>query len=394
MIDGKNQLDIAKLHKGNTVEYGDVTDYAPNLYNPFYNKSKPLSSQSNFKNNKWSINNHFKPYNFNSSEEGSNWNEVFKEVHKSIMLPDPDGYSLINKIKTLTVYYDRFKMPDPNLALLKGFPHVFFTRPNCNIFDSGKKLNSLLQSKDIFKYVYEYNKNLLFQLSKDGGGYGHDFMLSLSNLACSFSTSDEYITTGQYGQTYTGYKMTYGRHDIESKTAGQFTIEYNDTRNLDVYFLNRLWVQYIRGVFRGEIYPLQSSIMNKILDYAASLYYIITAEDGETILFWTKYYGVFPSQIPVTHLSWGKGQPISPSDFTIEYQYSFKEDCNPYAIMEFNHNSRLSGGDSNIAYAPIYNKYTNSASENWVGAPFISYDSKINRYKLRFKKMAEIGGTV
>ena len=62
--------------------------------------------------------------------------------------------------------------------------------------------------------------------------------------------------------------------------------------------------------------------------------------------------------------------------------------------MEFNHNSRLSGGDSNIAYAPIYNKYTNSASENWVGAPFISYDSKINRYKLRFKKMAEIGGTV
>ena len=70
--------------------------------------------------------------------------------------------------------------------------------------------------------------------------------------------------------------MTYGRHDIESKTAGQFTIEHNDTRNLDVYFLNRLWVQYISGVFRGEIYPLQSSIMNKILDYAASLYYIIT----------------------------------------------------------------------------------------------------------------------
>ncbi len=84
------------------------------------------------------------------------WDDVFKSVHKSVMIPEPSGYSLKDHMSNvITKKYDRFKMPDPNLPLQRGFPHVFFTRPNCNIFDDAGKgeLTEVLTSKDIFKYI-------------------------------------------------------------------------------------------------------------------------------------------------------------------------------------------------------------------------------------------------
>ena len=115
--------------------------------------------------------------------------------------------------------------------------------------------------------------------------------------------NDEYINTDTYGKTYTGYKVTYGKHDVESKTAGTIDINFNDDAGFHIYQLIRLWVKYISGVYRGEFSPRNDDVFNKVLDYTGAIYYIITAEDGETILFWSKYYGVFPSTIPAS-ASW------------------------------------------------------------------------------------------
>ena len=380
-----NKLDALSIKNGKPSEPGDPSSMIADELKSNFDSPSPFYAESD--NSVWRDdypikNDQFKPKPFINN----GWDDVFKSVHKSVMIPEPSGYSLKDHMSNvITKKYDRFKMPDPNLPLQRGFPHVFFTRPNCNIFDDAGKgeLTEVLTSKDIFKYILNYNIDLLYQLSGTGGGYGHDFMMSLSNLACSFSNSDEYITTGQYGSTYTGFKISYGRHDIESRTAGTCTIEFKDTRNLDIYFIHRLWTQYISGVYRGEIYPKSENIIKKILDYAGSIYYIVTAEDNETVLFWTKYYGVFPTTVPSAHPSWGKGNVITSEDFTIEYQYSFKEDCNPYTIFEFNHNSRV-GKDTK--FVPTYNPYTNSASDNWVGRPFITYDEKSRHYKLRFER--------
>ena len=212
-------------------------------------------------------------------------------------------------------------------------------------------------------------------------------MMSLSNFSNSFSLNDEFIENNTYGTTFTGYKIAYGKNNISSKTAGNFTITYSDDRNFHIYQLHRLWVEYINGVFRGTIVPLVADVFNKILDYTSAVYYILTAEDGETIIFWSKYYGVFPTTIPAGQYSWAAGNIITNPTIDIEYQYSFKEDFNPYTINEFNYNSRVESNGTK--YVPVFDRKLNQVGTTWVGAPFIELhkgDGGIYEYKLRFRE--------
>lgn len=315
--------------------------------------------------------------------------QIVNKMNQTLFIQNSNE-TVNSTFKKSTKYYNRFKMPTPNSALQKSFPHVFFVRPSCNILSgtNGSKLRSGLKANETFYYTWRNSPNAVKELVQNNGS-GHDFMLSLSNAAASFSLSDEGITSDTYGKTYTGYKISYGKNNVESKTAGEFTITYNDDRNLNIYQTHRLWVEYINGVYRGEISPNNSSIINKILDYTAACYYILTAEDGETIIFWSKYYGVYPTNIPSGQFSWGAGNIVSNPQLDISYNYSFKEDYNPYSILEFNYNSRVekSGG---ATYVPTYDPKLNHVGPTWVGVPFIELEKDSStgtyQYKLRFRK--------
>lgn len=313
--------------------------------------------------------------------------EIVKKINKSISLSTTDD--TVQKSFTKTVnYYNRFKMANPNLALQKGFPHVFFVRPSCNLLTGGGKLLAPLENNELFTYAYNNTPEMLKELVTNVSGTSNDFMMSLSNAATSFSLQDEYINSDSYGKTYTGYKVAYGKNNIESKTAGNFTVSYNDDRNLHIYQIHRLWVEYINGVYRGSIAPMDRSIMEKILDYVGAVYYFITAEDGETILFWSKYYGVFPTTIPSSQYSWSAGNVITNPTIDIQYSFSFKEDFNPYTILEFNYNSNIE--NNGTTYMPVYDKNLGHTGDTWVGSPFIEIIKDDSAdcpyiYKLRFR---------
>ena len=287
-----------------------------------------------------------------------------------------------------TNYYNRFKTSGTNSQLQRGFAHVFFVRPSCNILkESGTKLVSALENHELFSYAFQSSKEILKELVSNNGST-HDFMLSLSNQVASFSLSDEYINSDTYGRTFTGYKVAYGKNNIESKTSGEFSVRFNDNKYLSVYQIHKCWAEYINGVYRGEIAPTNSSIMNKILDYVGSCYYFLTAEDGETIIFWSKYFGVFPTTIPSNQYSWGEGNAIYNPEVEITYKYSFKEDFNPYTMLEFNYNSRIGVNGTN--YIPIYDKELGHAGKKWVGTPFVELiespeSDRPYQYKLRFR---------
>ena len=318
----------------------------------------------------------------------SDLDNIVAKLNESLFIPQ---YSVTHKkeFETTVNKYNRFKVATPNLALQKGFAHVFFVRPNCNVISLNNKnaLSDSIAHNPLFQYTWQHSPKVVKELvSIDGPN--HDFMLSLSNAIASFSPSDEYINTDTYGRTYSGYKIAYGQHNVESKTAGEFSVSFNDDRDLHIYQLHRLWVEYISGVFRGTILPLDDNIINKILDYTSACYYIVTAEDGESIIFWSKYYGIFPTNIPSTQYAWGSGNTISNSQIEVTYKYSFKEDFNPYTILEFNYNSRAENG--NLKYMPIYDKKLDHVGATWVGAPFIELESDpshdIYQYKLRFRE--------
>lgn len=325
-------------------------------------------------------------------------------------------------------YYNRFKIPNPNLSLASSFAHIFFVRPDLNILkrisktDSGSPTGNKFALSDGATHdaeiavAWKNNPDMVKQLILDNG-MNHKFMLSLSNAADSFSLGDENLKTDTAGETWTGHKIAYGKHNIEGKTAGQFTISYTDNRNLDIYHINKLWMDYISKVYRGELEPrsmlydkknntyeraangcdgkMYSYTDDKILDYATAVYYILTAEDGETIIFWSKYFGVFPTNAPSSTFSWSRGNRLHNPTFDIPYMYSFKRDYNPFDLVAFNMLSPKPA-DGKYKYAKIYDPEMLGPGRSLVGVPFIetvqdtSKKSEAYQFKLRFRARSSI----
>lgn len=312
----------------------------------------------------------------------------FSILRKSLNIDTSDAQSLYRRYSKK---YNRFKVPTLNDVLTKGFAHVFFTRPSCGILKqlgSGNyTLSDTVKNNPVFKLANKTNKSLLYQLSIDGP-YNHDFGLYLSNKATSFEGKDVAIDSDTYGKSLRGNSIAYGKHNVKSKAASEFSVNYIDDRNLHVLNLHNYWVEYISGCYTGRFMPNPDRILQKELDYACSVYYIVTAENGEDIIYWAKYYGVFPTNVPGTSMSWQKGQLISSPEVSITYQYSFYEPLNPEILYEFN----LNTSPGNYKYAATYQPDLLSTGNTWVGAPFIEFTKRDPSnpssppcYKLRFK---------
>lgn len=304
-------------------------------------------------------------------------NKSRNQLIHSLGIWEGNAYEML---KLSATSYNRFKMPTPDTQLQRSFAHVFFVKPQCNMElneSSGFSMSGQFENNADYMYAASNSPYLIRELSGQSNNQNTHFSYILSNAAKSFSLSDEYINTDSYGTGYTGYKVSYGKHGVESRTAGDFTVTFQDDRNMSIYRLMKLWVDYIEGVYTGNYYPKDSAITDHELDYVGAVYYILTAEDGETILFWSKYYGVFPSTIPSTQYSWASGTLISQISLDVKFNYSWKEDYNIAAITEFNYNaslgnlSEVSGTSKTLSYVPVYNENFGTTGKTWVGRPFI-----------------------
>ena len=136
-----------------------------------------------------------------------------------------------------------------------------------------------------------------------------------------------------------------------------------------MYQQHKLWTDYIAYVYRGKHSPVDRYVFSKILDYATVIYYILCAEDMETVIFWSKYWGCFPIDSPSSMFSWAEEDAggIKIPKVRVQYQYSWKEDFNPLALIEFNMHSR----DLPLTYIGIFNPTSLGPGTTWAGAPFI-----------------------
>lgn len=264
--------------------------------------------------------------------------------------------------------FNRYGIEFVDRQLPKTFPHVFFTRPDLNIIKSDGTLTNQAKTDDLYLYVWNNNANILKSLTQFYST-NHQFNTFIHNNAKSFEVSDEFIKPTDHGETFTGNKLQYGKSDIESRSAGEFSITYVDDANLNVYKMHKLWVDYISKVYRGHFYPRDDYKFNKTLDYACAAYYILCGPDGETILFWSKYYGVFPTNIPSSTLSWSKGSVLGNPEMSINYSYSFKEDFDPIALAEFNELCAVKASQS--VARKNYDGNHASMGSTLVGAPYI-----------------------
>ena len=109
--------------------------------------------------------------------------------------------------------YNRFKLPYLTSQLTHTMSHVFFTRPNCNIFD-GNSLTAGASNHPTIASTYMRNPILLTGLAHDlptNLKQTGNFNLLLSNAATSFQLSDEYIDTASSSKTLDGHQIAYGK---------------------------------------------------------------------------------------------------------------------------------------------------------------------------------------
>ena len=199
----------------------------------------------------------------------------------------------------------------------------------------------------------------------------------------SFEVQDEYIKSEEIGQTFTGYMMKYGKNNIESKTGGTLNIQFSEDNELSVYRHIKHWEDYISNVVRGQFSPKEEYMRNKILDYATCIYYFLCGPDGESILFWSKYHGCYPTTQPSSNFSYSKGNFNTSPEFSVTFEYMSKEDFNPISIFEFNNDSV----QDNYVYKRTYDANIVSTAKSMAGAPFIETYQRNNDYffKLKFR---------
>lgn len=303
-----------------------------------------------------------------------------------------DNKSYLDIVNNTLQQFNKFKTPFPSMHFARGIPYVFFTRPDLNFYADNQsntgplKLLDNLTVDPIINGFYNTDplllKSLTLQLSKS-----HTFNPFLSNMALSFDLSDESIETSATGDTFTGWRVKYGRHNIGYKSSGSFSIAYEDTQNLQIYKIHKAWVEYISKVYRGEIMSKDRYIEERRLDYACSVYYFLCAPDGETILYWSKYVGVFPTSVPTGNLGWNKGSIVNSPDYTINYDYSWKSDMELPILEDFNHNAGLGDASdiSNIEFSPSYDKEFLSGGYTFANTPFIQSSIEDNKYVFRLK---------
>jgi hypothetical protein len=292
--------------------------------------------------------------------------------------------------------YNRFKTPDPNLAHNKSFTHVFFTRPDLNILERrGQGLNAAAQCLNHTESAMLWMRNpALFKLLVDKRhcNDSNNFNMLLSNAASSFQIEDETIGTNTAGKSWNEYSMQYG-NTYTGRSAGEFSVSFTDDKYYSIINLLKLWVIYIDNVSRGAWSPSyslnensmdtpninNSHVYTKTLDYAASVYVLKTGEDGSDLLYWTKYYGVFPVNTGANALSWNSNN--SPGDaprLDIRFKYSFKRDLSPISLLEFNNCSGLPGSWDSLSrksnktvYETQFNTEYAHSARPYVGVPFI-----------------------
>lgn len=342
--------------------------------------------------------------------------------------------------------YNRYKNIDGgNLAWNRMVTHVFFTRPDLNLLYNNGPLLSELRNFSEVTLLWQRDPNLfrlLTDCNRTGESFKNNFNLLLSNQIANFEFKDETISKVESTKTWKDQKIIYGG-SYTGRGDGEISCTFIETRELSITNLIRLWIMYIDNVTSGIWRPsynlyrkhpkeangldlkvnygfsnldkkLQnandslftekmSHIYTRTLDYAASCYAFKLREDGEEIMYWTKYYGLIPTSLSLSHLNWQAGSPDSDvKTVNVTFAYSFKKDLSPISLLEFNANSYIEDEDNKeTPYEPNFDTNYDIKNEDGtysspsgvhsgvplVGAPFIAIRSiydKMKRNKSNF----------
>lgn len=310
--------------------------------------------------------------------------------------------------------FNRFGCIDPFNAVTNTREYLFFTKPDLHIYEPGTTmLNPELSNYSFFVELANRYPDVIKQLQKSASTENsydyYPFMNVLSNsvkntLDMPEISSDDIDTSA----TIYGTSITYRGDGWSSDEAYEFSLEFEDTRYLELYHLFKAYDEYERLKRVGVVSPpninnaevIDGVSYNHYLEYKElhdqfGIYKIVVDEDYETILYYAYLCGVYPKTVP--RESFSDIRTDNGLRYSISFKAQFIDDMKPYILLNFNnlvsstmslsgheelgiYNSEKKMVDGRWAIAPYITKKRQAESNQWLGPNSMQYE-----YKLRWR---------
>lgn len=286
--------------------------------------------------------------------------------------------------------FDRYYSVFPENEFDGVIMYAFFVRPQLNLLSGpGQGLTSQAYTNPICRYIYETSPECIHYLSR-WSKYQHHFIPYFTGRVESTQVPDFTLRTALAQNSDSWYQMPYAQSGTDGASGGSFDVTFRDDNKLRILNTHRLWVDYTHNVTYGLMDPFLNlgntsagPIGENRIDYAGSLYNIACRVTGREIIWWDKYTGIFPTNIPDSNFSFNKGSTVDPK-FTISYSFFYHNPpCDPCIFGDFNYNAQTLGGYT----ADNYDSYYISAGNGIVGVPYITRNKITGKWHLNFTSL-------
>lgn len=291
--------------------------------------------------------------------------------------------------------YNRFGVLDPYNAVTTTREYLFFVKPDLHICTPGTgvlSLNPELENYpffiDLWKRYPDIIEQLQFSIYNPKTSKQNVFMTVLSNsVKNTLDLPGITASAIETGANIYGTSIDYRGDGYLNDEKHSFTLEFEDTRYLEIYMLLKAYEEYERLKKFGIVSPpnIGDATVSKsgyaYTDYHRrrelhdqfGIYKFVVDEDFETIIYWAYLCGVYFETVPRDAFSDMKVD--GGLRYSVGMKAAFVDDMNPQILRNFN---KLIRDNMNVpeTQLPIYNETYDSVDGRWATVPYITMKKK------------------
>lgn len=319
---------------------------------------------------------------------GKNAENYFSQLLEDYGLPKRENIDWCEKIY-------RFGLLNPYDVMQNGREYLFFIKPDLFILKPGTtELQDNLKISPFFVELNEKWPHIIKQLQYQADDNKCPFSYLLTNAVTShldlpsLSATTISTPTNNFGTNY-DYRGTSEASDDNFT----FSLEFKDTKYLDVYMYFRTYEEYQIMKSQGRI-DLSSNdiylryITSRVLHDQIGIYKFIVGEDMETILHYSYYCGVIWTSLPRD--SFNSPDFDDGITYAIDGKAAFVEDMNPLILHDFNNLVASYNASKTTQNASVYNEKRGFTDLKPVLSPYVIKSTDLNNgkkiYKLKFRR--------
>lgn len=303
--------------------------------------------------------------------------------------------------------FNRYRTIFPGDEIDSFLTFIFIVKPDLNMVQA-------INEDPFFAQLYDTDPNVIRNLTyctqitdtDNAIPASTDFISFLYDRTLSYQIPDFAVKNYTLEQPYTGYKTTYAGNSNESRSGWSCSMRFRENAKFRVTKLFEAWVRYMDLVSYGSITPYREYSTSKLLygvneiDYATSVYEIITKPDATTILYMHKQTGLIPTGVP--HSNWAYNYGSDPDrEIDIQFDGGMPEAMTPRIIADFNYNAGMYSIDNSTDLVQGVNpKYSGTSparharigfegeygGSTLVSGPYIAYNKTRREFKLKWRQ--------